>query len=79
LGAGLLAGRGASSVAGGDIISCMGDVSFFVTVSAIERSKGLVKVVSKPVGHLRHSWPLRDTPIQAVDGSNTIFILYTTC
>lgn len=52
LGAGLLAGWGASIVAGDDITSCMGDISFFVTESAIEWSKGPVKVVSKPVAYL---------------------------
>ena len=35
--------------AGDDIISCMVDSSFFVTESAIEWSKGPVKVMSKPV------------------------------
>lgn len=35
--------------AGDDIISCMGDSSFFITESAIEWSKGPVKVMSKPV------------------------------
>jgi hypothetical protein len=49
LGAGVLAGWGASIVAVDDTISCIGDGSFFVTESAIEWSKGPVKVVSKPV------------------------------
>lgn len=52
-GTGPLVGWEASIVFGDDIISCMGDVSFFVTESAIEWSKGPVKVVSKPVAHLR--------------------------
>lgn len=47
--AGVLAGWGPFIVAGDDIISCMGDSSFFVTESAIEWSKGPVKVMSKPV------------------------------
>lgn len=51
--AGPLAGWEVSIVFGDDIISCMGNVSFFVTESAIEWSKGPVKVVSKPVAHLR--------------------------
>jgi len=49
IGAGALAGWEASIVAEDDIISCMGDSSFFVPESAIEWSKGPVKVVSKPV------------------------------
>jgi len=47
--AGTLAGWGAFIGAGDDIISCMGNSSFFVTESAIEWSKGPVKVMSKPV------------------------------
>jgi hypothetical protein len=47
--AGALAGWGTTIAAGDDIISCMGDGSFFVTESAIEWSKGPVKVMSKPV------------------------------
>jgi hypothetical protein len=70
---GLAAGWGASNVAGDDIIFCMGDVSFFVTESAIEWSKGPVRVVSKPVAHLRRSEPSRYAPIRAVDGPNTVY------
>ena len=51
--AGPLVGWEVSIVFGDDIVSCMGVVSFFVTESAIEWSKGPVKVVSKPVAHLR--------------------------
>jgi len=52
-GAGPPAGREAPIAFGDDIISCMGEVSFFVTESAIEWSKWLVKVVPKPITHLR--------------------------